>query len=35
MIAKKDLRNIPEEGWWSWDSDFWVAFEPAQFFFKQ
>lgn len=35
VIAKNDLKNIPKEGWWSWDSNFWIAFEPAQFFFKQ
>lgn len=34
-IAKKNLKNVPTEGWWSWDSNFWVTFEPAQFFFKR
>jgi len=32
-VVKNNLKNVPTQGWWSWDSNFWIAFEPAQFFF--
>ena len=35
VIVKNNLKNVPTQGWWSWDSNFWIAFEPAQFFFTQ
>jgi len=35
VIAKNNLRNVPAEAWWGWDSDFWVGVDSEQFFFKK
>jgi len=35
IIAKNNLRNIPEKGMWAWDSWFMGTYCPEQFFLKK
>ena len=35
VIAKNNLRNVPEKGYWGWDLMRINAYHPEQFFFKQ
>lgn len=35
LIAKNNLRNLPEKGIWGWDGYFAYIYHPEQFFFKQ
>ena len=35
IIAKNNLRNIPETGWWGWDGYFAYPYSPEQFFLEQ
>jgi peptide/nickel transport system substrate-binding protein len=35
IIAKNNLRNIPEKGAWVWDELWFYPYHPEQFFLKQ
>ncbi|MGC8718097.1 MAG: ABC transporter substrate-binding protein [bacterium] len=35
IIARNNLRNIPEKGIWGWDYFWAILYNPEQFFFKQ
>ncbi|NLK07122.1 MAG: ABC transporter substrate-binding protein [Firmicutes bacterium] len=35
VIAKNNLRNIPETGWWGYDGFFGYVYSPEQFFLEQ
>ncbi|NLK07391.1 MAG: hypothetical protein GX316_01665, partial [Firmicutes bacterium] len=35
VIAKNNLRNVNETGWWGWDGYFGYPYNPEQYFFVQ
>jgi peptide/nickel transport system substrate-binding protein len=35
MIFRNGLMNVPQEGWWSWDSTHWDAYPTSSWFVKE
>lgn len=35
IVFKNRVRNVPEDGWWGWDNDFWATYHCGQWFIRE